>query len=144
MTKALVDTCVLYAAFDRRNSRHDTGLAIVRDADAGRLPELVTPDVVVAETMNALTQRISHDATVDAIERLEASEGFTIGRSTEQQWALGREIYERHPPLSYVDSLLVAWCRDRDIQYVYSFDTGFDRMEASTRLNTNANPFESN
>lgn len=141
MKQAIADTCILYAAFDRRAHRHDTGLAIVRDADAGRLPVLVIPDVVVAETMNALTQRVAHDATIDAIERLEESAGFVIRRTTEQQWAMGREIYERQPPLSYVDSLLVAWCRERDIEYLYSFDTGFDRIEAVTRLNTNVDPF---
>ncbi|WP_247730530.1 type II toxin-antitoxin system VapC family toxin [Halovivax limisalsi] len=114
MNRALADTRVLYAAFDRRDNRRDTGLAILRDADAGRLPVLVIPDVVVAETMNALTQRVAHDATVDAIERLEESAGFAIRRTTEQQWAMGREIYERHPPLSYVDSVLVARCRERE------------------------------
>lgn len=140
--RALVDTGVLYAAFDRRDRHHDTGLAIVRAADARELPELVVPDFVLAETMNALTQRLSHEATLEAVDRLERSVGFTIERTTNPVWARGRSVYERRSQLSYVDAIIVAWAKEHGLEHCYSFDAGFDSVDGMTRLNTDVNPYE--
>ena len=141
MQRALVDTGVMYAAFDRRDTLHETGLAVVRDADRSRLPELVVLDVVLAETMNALTQRLQPAETVEALESLETSVGFTIERTVGAVWARGRSVFERRAKLSYVDSLLVAYALERELEYLYSFDTGFDDVDEISRLNTNVNPY---
>ncbi|WP_273835309.1 hypothetical protein [Halococcus sp. PRR34] len=60
---ALVDTNVLYGAFQQRDQFHDEGLSIVTAADARDLPVCVVLDFVLAETMNALTQERAHAGT---------------------------------------------------------------------------------
>lgn len=138
--RALVDTGVLYGAFQRRDQYHETGLAVVRDADAGRLPELLVLDFVLAETMNALTQQLAAEDTREALAMVETSSGFEITRTTGTVWARGLATYKRLDRLSFVDALLVAAARERDREFLYSFDSGFDGVDGVTRLNTNVDP----
>lgn len=140
--QALVDTGVLYAAFDRNDQYHDTGLAIVRSADCGSLPQMVVVDFVLAETMNALTQQLAHDDSVDVLSMLERSVGFDIQRTGDRVWDRGLAAYESHAQLSLVDALLVAFSRETDCRYLYSFDDGFDSVDGLQRLNTNVDPYD--
>lgn len=140
--QALVDTGVIYSAFHRRDEHHETGLRIVKDADSGRLPQLVVLDFVLAETMNALTHLLVPAQATEALSMLKASDGFDIVRINTAVWSAGQEIFTRIDPLSFVDSLLVAFARERDLPFLYAFDTGFDRIEGIQRLNTNLDPYE--
>lgn len=139
--RGLVDTGVVYSAFYRRDQHHETGLAVVRDADAGALPQLVVLDFVLAETMNALTRQLAPDESREALSMLEASAGFDVVRTSASVWARGRTLYRRLDRLSFVDALLVAFARERGRPYLYSFDTGFDGVDGLHRLNTNVDPY---
>lgn len=140
--RALVDTGVLYAAFQRRDEFHETGLSIVRDADRDALPQLVVLDFVLAETMNALTRQLAPDDARRALEMVEESVGFEIVRTSNAVWSVGLATYRRIDQLSLVDAMLVAYSRTHDCSYLYSFDTGFDGVAGLTRLNTNADPYQ--
>lgn len=139
--RALVDTGVIYSAFHRQDEFHETGLAIVRDADQHALPQLIVLDFVLAETMNALTQQLVPEDAQAALEMLESSTGFELARTSATVWARGIDVYKRIDRLSFVDSLLVAFCREHDCPFLYSFDAGFDGIDDVRRLNTNANPY---
>jgi predicted nucleic acid-binding protein len=139
---ALVDTNVLYGAFQRRDQFHDDGLAIVRAADRGELPTLVFPDFVLAEVMNALTLELDHDDSMTALSMVEESDGFRIQRTPNPVWMLAFDVYATEDQLSFVDSILAAYGRERDVEYVYSFDTGFDSVEQINRLTTPDDPYE--
>lgn len=138
---ALVDTGVLYSAFHRHDHDHETGLAIVRDADRQALPQLYVLDFVLAETMNGLGQQLTPTETQKALTMIEESIGFEITRTTDAVWARGRTIFDRIDHLSFVDAQLVAFARERDCPYLYSFDTGFDGVDDVQRLNTNTDPY---
>lgn len=140
--QALVDTGVVYAAFDRRDQYHDTGLAIVRGADDRSLPRLVVLDFVLAETMNALTRQLEHEEAVAALSMLERSVGFDVRRTNDRIWDRGLAGYEDYAHLSLVDALLVAFARETECEYLYSFDSGFDVVDGLQRLNTNVDPYE--
>jgi predicted nucleic acid-binding protein len=73
MAQALVDTTVLYAAANKRASRHSTALDIIRTADNGSLPELVIPDAMLIETMNGLSRDVGSDVAVDLSSTVTAS-----------------------------------------------------------------------
>lgn len=139
--RALVDTGVLYSAFQRRDEHHETGLAIARDADRGRLPRLDVLDFVLAETMNALTQQLRPAQSREALSMLETSPGFDVIRTSGAVWARGRATFASVDRLSFVDALLVAHAREREVPYLYAFDTGFDGLDEVRRLNTNIDPY---
>lgn len=143
MIAALVDSNVVYGAFHRRDQYHDDALTIVRAADRGKLPELVLADFVLVEVMNGLTQVVTHEETQTALDMLEESIGFRIERTTDQTWFRGMTVYREESHLSLVDALLVAYARDRELDYIYSFDSGFDSVDGVERLVTPDDPYES-
>ncbi|EMA50823.1 type II toxin-antitoxin system VapC family toxin [Halococcus salifodinae] len=110
-------------------------------ADARDLPVCVVLDFVLAETMNALTQELAHEETTEALSMVRESTGFEIRRSTNEVWTTGLGVYEGYAHLSLVDAILVAYARETDISYIYSFDDGFDSIDGVQRLNTNTNPY---
>lgn len=138
---ALVDTNVLYGALQKRDQFHEQGLAIVMAADARDLPVCIVLDFMLAETMNALTQKLAHEETTEALSMVRESAGFEIRRTTNEIWATGLGVYEAYAHLSLVDAILVAYARESDSSYIYSFDDGFDSVDGVRRLNTSTNPY---
>lgn len=139
--QAILDTGVVYSAFVRHDQHHETGLAVIKDADRGSLPQLIVLDFVLAETMNALTHQLVPPDPREALSMLERSTGFDIVRTTGTVWSRGRTVFLNRDHLSFVDALLVALARERELPYLYSFDTGFDDIDGVHRLNTNVNPY---
>jgi predicted nucleic acid-binding protein len=141
MAQALVDTTVLYAAANRRASRHSTALDIVRGTDTGILPELVISDAMLVETMNGLTRDIGSEITIDFLSRLQSGEHFEIRREPTLVWNTALDTFERVDRLSLADAMLVTSARHHGIEYCYSFDDDFDGFDGITRLVTADNPF---
>lgn len=141
MTRAVVDTTVLYAAANSRATRHGTAFAIVRGADASELPQLIVPDPILVETMNGLTRDVGPDTATDFLSRLQRSDGFTIQREPDTVWQTGLDLFRRIERLSLADAIFVASARHQDIQYGYSFDDDFDGLAEFTRLSTPDDPF---
>lgn len=139
--QSLVDTNVLYGAFQRRDQFHDEALSIVKAADARDLPVCVVLDFVLAETMNALTQEITHKETTEALSKLRQSSGFEVRRTPNRIWTAGFGMYEQYAHLSLVDAILAAYISEADTPYLYSFDDGFDSIDGVQRLNVPINPY---
>lgn len=141
MTVAVLDTTVLYAAADATDARHDDGLPLLHGVDAGSLPEGIVVDYVLAETLNGLVRNVSHRSAVDYLERIESNDRFAIDRPNADAFATGKEVFRRHGRLSLVDGIVVGYMRERGIEYLYSFDSGFDGVDGVTRLSTLDDPF---
>lgn len=141
MATAVLDTTVLYAAADRSDARHGDALPILRGVDDGSLPEGTVVDFVLGETLNGVVRNLSHSSAVDYLDRIETNDRFEVGRLTADAFATGKEVFRHHPRLSLVDGLVVGFMRDRNLEYLYSFDSGFDGIEGVTRLTTPHDPF---
>ena len=141
MAVAALDTTVLYAAADASDLRHDDGLAIVSGVDEGSLPEGAVVDYVLGETLNGLVRNISHGSAVDYLDRIETNGRFEVDRLTTEAFASGKAVFRQHERLSLVDGLIVGYMRGRGLEYIYSFDAGFDGIGGITRLSTADNPY---
>ena len=141
MPDAVVDTTVLYAAGNERSQRHDQGLEVLHAADHERLPTLRIPDVVQVETMNGLTRDVGHETAVDMLDRLEVSTGFALDRTTNAVWHAGVDTFRGIERLSLADGLIAAYAHHHDIDYLYSFDGGFDGVDGIARLADATNPY---
>lgn len=141
MSRALVDTTVLYAAANSRESRHETALDIVRGADRGALPALVISDPVLIETMNGLTKDVGKEVAVDFLSRLQTGSHFEIQREPIIVWHTAFDTFEQIERLSLADAIIVTSARHHSIKYCYSFDGDFDGFDSFTRLATPDNPF---
>jgi predicted nucleic acid-binding protein len=141
MQEALVDTVVLYGALNRQDPHHGQALPIFKRMDSGDLPVGVVLDFVYAEAFNALTSSLGHEDCLEAAEILERSGGFEVQRTSRDVWMRGQKVYENDSHLSFVDSVLVAYADVNNVDYVYSFDSGFDSVEGVKRIKTDANPY---
>lgn len=141
MATAVLDTTVLYAAADVSDARHDDALPILRGVDDGSLPEGRVVDYVLGETLNGVVRNLSHSSAVDYLDRIVANNRFDVSRPTSDAFATGKEVFRNHRRLSLVDGLIVGYMRDRGLEYLYSFDAGFDGVLGVTRLSTPTNPF---
>jgi len=141
MTRAVVDTTVLYAAANRRASRHETAISIVRGADRGVLPQFLVPDPILVETMNGLSRDVGAETATDVLGRLQRGDQFDVRREPDTVWQTGLDLFHRVDRLSLADAIFVASARHHEIEYGYSFDDDFDGIDGLTRLATADDPF---
>lgn len=113
----------------------------MKAADRGDLPTLLVSDAVLTETMNGLHRDVGHDKAAEMLDRLELGRNFEIVREPNAAWVRGREIFRNHPRLSMSDALQVASARHRGVEYIFSFDGGFDGPDDLTRLASVVDPY---
>ena len=139
MPTAVLDSTVLIAS--RNADEYEASSAIVDGIDRGVLPKARDTNYVVAEVLNLLYGRHSHELAVDTYERLERGASFEIDHCTKDDFERGVGLFHTYGGLAFVDALLAAYMQHRDIEYIYSFDDDFDALDSITRLQTAANPF---
>lgn len=142
MAVALLDTNVLFAAVSARDEYHEPAREIVGGVDHGDLPEARVTNYVVAETLNLVRGKIGPDAATDLLDRLLAGAHFEVEHVPRTDFTTAQAVFRQYPRLSFVDATIAAYMHREDVEYLYSFDGGFDGVEGVTRLETAANPYE--
>lgn len=142
MAIVAVDANVLIAARLARDQNHDRGDAITTAIDRGQLPTALVLSNVLEEVINYLQARGGHDVAVETLDALIESSGFELTRTPDADFDAGRSTFRRYDSLSLTDAIIVAAMQREDIEYLYSFDDGFDGVDGITRLTTPENPFE--
>jgi len=141
MTRVVVDANVLIAARLSRDQDHDRGRAIANAFDSGELPKAYVPGDVVEEVVNYLQARSSHEVAEETLDRVIESRGFELLHTPKRDFDAGRSVFRKYDQLSLTDAVIVASMGRRDLEYLYSFDEGFDGVDSVTRLSTHGNPY---
>ena len=142
MARVIVDATVLIAARLSRDQNHDRGRAISEAIDRGELPTAYVLSDVLEEVTNYLQARSGHATATETLDALIESSGFVLTHTPKADFDAGRSLFRRHESLSLTDAVIVAAMQRLDIEYLYSFDDGFDSVEGITRLTTADDPFE--
>ena len=142
MAAVVVDANVLIAARLSRDQNHERGAAIARAIDRGRLPTASVPSDVLEELLNYLQARAGHEVATETLDAIVESSGFSIRQTSKADFDAGRSLFRRHEQLSLTDAVIVAVMQREEIEYLYSFDDGFDSVPEVTRLTTPDDPFE--
>jgi hypothetical protein len=141
MSRALVDTTVLFPAAYRRDGAHETALPILRGIDSGDLPEAIVLDYVLAETLNGLTTHAGNAAATDFLDRVEENTQFHVDSLNGDAFATAKALFRRYERFSFVDACLVAHMQTEGLGYLYAFDDDFDAVDEVYRLDTPTNPY---
>ena len=141
MAVVAVDANVLIAARLARDQNHDRGEAIVTAIDQGELPTGIVLSDVLEEVSNYLQARAGHAVAVDTLDALIESSGFELTQTSTSDFEAGRSVFRRYESLSLTDAIIVAAMQRAEIEYLYSFDDGFDSVDEITRLTTPDSPF---
>lgn len=142
MAAVVVDANVLIAARLSRDQNHDRGEAISSAIDHGTLPTAYVLSDVLEEVINYLQAKAGHAVAAETLDAIIESSGLSLKRTTKTDFDTGRSLFRRYEPLSLTDAVIVATMQREEIEYLYSFDDGFDSVSAITRLTTPENPFE--
>jgi predicted nucleic acid-binding protein len=141
MARVLVDANVLIAARLTRDEDHERGKRLANAFDDGSLPTAYVLSDVLEEVINYLQARSSHGAAVETLDALVESRGFEVIFTPKRDLGGGRSLFRKYDALSLTDAVIVAAMQRLDIEYLYSFDDGFDGVDGVTRLTTPDNPF---
>lgn len=142
MAIVVVDANVLIAARLTRDQNHERGEAIAQAIDQGTLPTAYVLSDVLEEVINYLQARAGHDAATETLDAVIESSGFALKYTSKSDFDAGRSLFRRYESLSLIDAVIVAAMQREEIEYLYSFDDGFDSVSGLTRLTTPDNPFE--
>jgi len=142
MARVVIDANVLIAARLSRDQNHERGRVISDAIDTGRLPTTVVLSDVLEEVVNYLQARADHETAAATLDALIESSGFVLTHTPKADFDAGRSLFRRHEPLSLTDAVVVAAMQRLDVEYLYSFDDGFDTVSGITRLTTADDPFE--
>jgi len=97
---------------------------------------------VLEEVLNYLQARSTHAVAVETLDALIESRGFELVYTPKADFDAGRSLFRAYDRLSLTDGVIAASMDRRGIEYLYSFDDGFESVEGVTRLVTAENPFE--
>jgi len=142
MAVVVIDANVLIAARLSRDQNHERGTAITQAADQGSLPKAYVPSDVLHEVINYLQAKAGHDVATDTLDAVIESSGFSLKQTTKSDFDTGRSLFRQYESLSLTDAVIVALMQREEIDYLYSFDDGFDSVSRITRFTTPDNPFE--
>jgi predicted nucleic acid-binding protein len=138
----VVDANVLIAARLSRDQNHERGEAITQALDHGTLPTAFVLSDVLEEVINYLQARAGHDVATETLDAIIESSGFSLEQTSNADFDTGRSLFRRYEPLSLTDAVIVAAMQREEVEYLYSFDDGFDSVSRVTRLTTPENPFD--
>lgn len=142
MSRAVVDSNVLYGRFNTQDELHEQAREIFDAMDRATLPQGVIVSTALPEVLNPAQKQAGQAAATDFLNRIQRSSGFTV------EW-LSRDSYEKalgerksRSGVEFTDVAIAQFMRSRDVEYIYSFDDDFDEFGKITRLNSAVNPFE--
>ncbi|WP_435552562.1 type II toxin-antitoxin system VapC family toxin [Natrinema sp. CGMCC1.2065] len=142
MARVVVDANVLIAARLSRDQNHDRAVAISRAVDHGTLPTAYVLSDVLEEVINYLQRKGKHDVAVRTLDAIIESSGFEIVHTPKRDIDAGRSLFRKYESLSLTDAVIAASMGRRELEFLYSFDDGFDAVDGITRITTATNPFE--
>lgn len=142
MASVIVDANVLIAGRLSRDQNHERGKEISDAIDQGDLPTAYVLSDVLEEVINYLQAKAGHDVASETLDALIESSGFSLTQTSKTDFNAGRSLFRRYESLSLTDAVIVATMQRDEIEYLYSFDDGFDSVPDLTRLTTPDDPFE--
>ncbi|ERH11531.1 MAG: putative nucleic acid-binding protein, contains PIN domain protein [halophilic archaeon J07HB67] len=141
MVRVLVDASVTIAFADTDDEHHDRGRKIVSGIDHGDLPTGVVTHEALVETLNYINERSGHAKAAQLLDLFEESAHYRLPSGSKTSVGRGRAVFRQYPELSLGDAMQVAFMRGEEVDYIYSFDSDFDRVEGVTRVNAPTDPF---
>lgn len=144
MPAVCIDSNVVLAARNANAKRHDAAAAIVDGIDSGDLPRARLVNYVLPEILHPIQKRIGKSAASETLDRLQASRGFEFVYVSKEVHLQGERLFRTYESSSgpeWVDSIVAAYMRAEDVEFIYSFDDDFDAFDGVTRLTAATDPF---
>ena len=127
--EVFVDTSVLYALIDKRDSHHlKAGEVVTRLLRSGR--RLVTTDYVVAETVNLANARAGSILGARILDLIEQSAGIRVEWITSARFDSTKRFYRRHADHRYSFTDCASFVVMRELELADALTTDRHYSEA--------------
>ena len=132
-----IDSCIFIGFYNIRDERHLEAKELVEDAFKDNLGAAYTSDHVVDETVTLIKKKTSNPAIVSgAIDFIQNSGKIEIIHINREVFASAKMCMEKYPsmPLSFTDWTIANLMESERIEYLLSFDSGFDSLQTISKF----------
>ena len=134
-SEVFVDTAFWIAAVRQPDAKHDRAKALGKEI-LDRRAKLVISDLVFAEVITFILRKDGHEAAQKLMTLLEDNTTvlFVDKPVLEEATSMLRRYWSPRKRLSVCDATSCILMKNRGIEDVYSFDSGFDGLPGITRI----------
>jgi predicted nucleic acid-binding protein len=132
-----IDSCVFIAFYNRSDGRHNDSKALLDDAFKGDLGAAYTSDYVLDETVTFIKNKTTDPKLIsDYIDFVQNSGRLEILHIDRTIFASAKMCMEKYPsmPLSFTDWTIANLMEGERIEYLLSFDSGFDSLQTIVKF----------
>lgn len=128
-TPLFIDTGAFYARADRDDHHHETAVETFEAIRSGKLPyrPLYTSQFVLSELATLLLYKCGHDVAARTLTSIRESESFVVLSVDESTFAVTADQFVEYDDqqISFVDHTTAVLAAERDVDYVFAFDSDF-------------------
>lgn len=128
----LIDSVVWIALASKKDQWHKNAQKL-KD-QVLKLDKIYVTDLIINETYNFLLRKVSFSAALDTLVMFLESPKITILFNNFLTLSNTKTILMKHTHLSLTDANIAWFSENLNIKEVMSFDTGFDTINALTRV----------
>ena len=131
---AIIDANVIIAAFHKGDENAPQGSEILKKFREGAITRLYTTSYVMIEAVNFLIRKAPFSIARDVYKFFTQTERLTLLYMDSSQEFSIRDKFLKYESLSITDCSLLAIAEEMEINTIYSFDSGFDKVKRILRL----------
>ncbi|MHA2017850.1 MAG: type II toxin-antitoxin system VapC family toxin [Promethearchaeota archaeon] len=106
----------------------------------GQINNVYISDYVFDEVTTYIRKKINQEASILVAEAMLDSQNIEIIFMNEKIFNASYHIFKMYDRLSFTDSSIVVIMKNMGIQFLYSFDEGFDNIKEIKRLDILIDP----
>ena len=129
-----IDSVVWIGAKLKRDQWHDKASTIITRFINKEIKIAYITDYIVLETVNFLLRKANYEASLETLNLFKIHNRINILNIDEKLFEKGCEIFQKYKGLSITDSTIVAAMERLNVDKIFSFDEGFDRIEWIERM----------
>lgn len=128
----IIDTAVLIGGVVKDEIHYRKAKPILTAIDSGDIKDAYISDYILAEFLNFMRQRKGKEASIDAMDALFGSEIIVL-KIQPRHIYYATALFRRNDRLSFTDCTTLALMKDKGINTIYTFDSGFDGIPTIKR-----------
>lgn len=129
-----IDSVVWIGAKLKRDQWHEKAQLILDKFQNNDIRSAYVTDQIIVETVNFLLRKSDYATAFETLILFHVHDRITIINIDDRLFLRSFDLFRKYPGLSLTDTGIIASMERENISTVYSFDSGFDRVDWINRL----------
>ena len=131
--ESVIDSPVWIGAKSEKDQYRLKCLEILTHFNNGNIKNVYITDYILLETINFLLRKENFEEANQALFNFLQSDRVEIVFVDEVMLEDMKEIFKKYKNLSLTDCSIISSMREKNIKYLFSFDSGFDKVKGIIR-----------